>query len=489
MYTVFLTGGLGSGKSAVCKLMRDKGARIVDLDAIAHDVLGDASVKVELARRFGSDVLRRPEGFDSDSLYGCLDEAACGEADVARAEVDRRLLARRAFASFEDTADLNAITHPPIMERLGETLAGGCSCMGSRDRVVVVEVPLIEECPEMHGFADEIVTVACPVEVRRAHCLGRGMELDDFERRNARQITDEQRIAVSTSVIVNDGTVEDLRAAVDSWWSAREGLAWKPAAKPAAPAVPAVPAPSIDSAAPADSSGPAVPGGRPAGGAAGDAADAGGAPAFPAAFANLRSPAVSFVGRHNSGKTTLVTAVISALMRRGVDVGSVKHHGHRGFEIDVPGKDSWRHREAGASEVAVCSPDKFALVRSLDRQLEADEIVAQMAPHDVVLVEGYRHSGLPSIEIMRSGNERDRVAADEFVRATGEGRRFEFDPTVLGDNADRMPDGLTIGLASDIPEALEAARGLGIEAFDLDDADAIAEFIATRVARGTGSRG
>ena len=455
MYTVFLTGGLGSGKSAVCRLMRDKGARVVDLDVIAHDVLGDAEVKVELARRFGSDVLRWPEGLDSDSLFELLEDHGCEDIDVSLAEVDRRLLARRAFASFEDTADLNAITHPPIMERLGETLTSGCSCMGSAERVTVVEVPLIEECPEMHKFADEIVTVACPVEIRRAHCLGRGMELDDFERRNARQITDDQRIAISSSVIMNDGSVGDLAAAVDSWWSAREGFAWKPAPRPVSASVRETPA----------------------------------AKPFPSAFESLRSPAVSFVGRHNSGKTTLVTAVISALVKRGVDVGSVKHHGHRGFDIDIPGKDSWRHREAGASEVAVCSPDKFALIRGLERQLEADEIVAQMAPHDVVIVEGYRHSGLPSIEIMRSGNERDRVAADELVRATREGRRFEFDPTVLGDNADRMPDGLTIALASDIPEALEAARTLGLEAFDLDDAESIAEFIATRIARRPGSRG
>ena len=64
---------------------------------------------------------------------------------------------------------------------------------------------------------------------------------------------------------------------------------------------------------------------------------------------NIPSPAVAVVGRHNSGKTTLIVKLIAELTRRGIDVGSVKHHHRTGFEFDVPGKDSYRHREAGAS--------------------------------------------------------------------------------------------------------------------------------------------
>ena len=70
----------------------------------------------------------------------------------------------------------------------------------------------------------------------------------------------------------------------------------------------------------------------------------------------IPSPAIAVVGRHNSGKTTLVVKVIAELAARGLDVGSVKHHTHGDFEIDYPGKDSFRHREAGASETVIASP-------------------------------------------------------------------------------------------------------------------------------------
>ena len=94
--------------------------------------------------------------------------------------------------------------------------------------------------------------------------------------------------------------------------------------------------------------------------------------------------------------------------------------------------------------------------------------------------------GIPAIEVMRSGNERDAVAAAEFVRAVGAGERFEFDPTVLGRDADRMPDGLTVGVASDMPEVRDAARSIGLEAFDLDDAAAIADFVERAFVRAGG---
>ena len=113
------------------------------------------------------------------------------------------------------------------------------------------------------------------------------------------------------------------------------------------------------------------------------------------------SPAIAIVGRHNSGKTTLVESTIAELTRRGYDIGSVKHHGHKGFDIDYPGKDSYRHRAAGATETVIVAPDKMARVKTLEHDLECSEIVASMPNHDLVIVEGYRKSGLPCIEIMR----------------------------------------------------------------------------------------
>lgn len=194
-----------------------------------------------------------------------------------------------------------------------------------------------------------------------------------------------------------------------------------------------------------------------------------------------KSPSVAFVGRHNSGKTTLVVKVISRLVEMGFDVGSVKHHGHVGFEVDVPGKDSWRHRQAGACEVVVCSPDRLALMRELDEEIEAGEAIGMMRAHDVVVVEGYRSCGLPSVEVMRSGNERDALAAEAFADAVEAGTPFVYDEMRLGRDAGRMPDEGTIAVATDIPRAAAAARACGIGAFGLDDDAAIAEFIVKRV--------
>lgn len=197
----------------------------------------------------------------------------------------------------------------------------------------------------------------------------------------------------------------------------------------------------------------------------------------------MKSPAIAFVGRHNSGKTTLVTKVIAELVGRGLDVGSVKHHGHRGFEVDVEGKDSWRHRQAGACEVAIASPDKMALIRELAHEVEVAELIELMAPHDVVIVEGYRSCGLPCIEVMRSSNERDAVAAAEFVRAAQAGEGLVFDDEALGCDAGRMPDEFTVGIASDMPQVRAAALAFGMLPFDLDDAASIADYVTESIAR------
>ena len=121
-------------------------------------------------------------------------------------------------------------------------------------------------------------------------------------------------------------------------------------------------------------------------------------------------------------------------------------------------------------------------MRELDEELECAEVVGMMRPHDVVVVEGYRYSGLPTIEVMRSGNERDAVAAREFVRAASqvsrEGGPLRYDPSALGRDADRMPGTHTVGVVSDIAEVRAAAAAIGMVSFGLDgDVEAIADFI------------
>lgn len=224
MYTLFLTGGIGSGKSTVCGLLRERGARVIDLDAVAREVLDEPAVRRAVARRFGADVFVRPEGL----LAGLAPCDECGPDDpFAGAGLDRALLAERAFATPGSTADLNAITHPRILERLGELLCEPSCCMGAAPRLCVVEVPLIESCPEAAArLADEVIAVTCPVELRRERAVARGMAGEDFDERDARQATDEQRAALAHTVLANDGDADALAAAVDAWWRLREEAGW-----------------------------------------------------------------------------------------------------------------------------------------------------------------------------------------------------------------------------------------------------------------------
>jgi len=107
-------------------------------------------------------------------------------------------------------------------------------------------------------------------------------------------------------------------------------------------------------------------------------------------------------GWSGSGKTTLLVALIPQLVGRGVMVSTIKR-AHHEFDIDQPGKDSWRHRQAGASEVMVASSRRFALMHELRDAPEPslDELVARMAPVDLLLVEGFKRDPHPKLEVHR----------------------------------------------------------------------------------------
>jgi len=111
-------------------------------------------------------------------------------------------------------------------------------------------------------------------------------------------------------------------------------------------------------------------------------------------------PVVSFVGKSGVGKTTALELVIRELKRRGRRVGTVKHDSH-GFEMDKPGKDSWRHAEAGSDAVAVSGPHKVAVIRRLDEEMALDEVVQLMGDVEIVLTEGYKRGDKPKIEVTR----------------------------------------------------------------------------------------
>jgi molybdopterin-guanine dinucleotide biosynthesis protein B len=113
-------------------------------------------------------------------------------------------------------------------------------------------------------------------------------------------------------------------------------------------------------------------------------------------------PVVSIVGRSNTGKTTLIEKMIGELVGRGYRVATIKHNLH-GFDIDHPGKDSWRHREAGARMTVLASPKKMALIKDVERDYTIDEIRDRYVDDaDIILVEGYKENDFPKIEVFRS---------------------------------------------------------------------------------------
>lgn len=126
-----------------------------------------------------------------------------------------------------------------------------------------------------------------------------------------------------------------------------------------------------------------------------------------------RSPILCVVGKKRSGKTRFLERLIPELKRRGLCVATVKHDAH-GFDIDHEGKDSWRHRRCGADAVCIASPDKVALVRSVDREPAPEDLAATLLAHaDIVLTEGYYRSGHPKIEVHWSGTHAKPLCAED----------------------------------------------------------------------------
>ena len=159
---------------------------------------------------------------------------------------------------------------------------------------------------------------------------------------------------------------------------------------------------------------------------------------------------VGFSGYSGSGKTTLVEKLIPALKMRGLRVSVVKHAHHR-FDIDHPGKDSFRHREAGAFEVVVASQNRLALIREFEQptELTVHHLIAELYEGvDWVLVEGFKHSDLLKIEIWRA--------------SSGKPARF-------------MDDDFIVAIATDSPGQLPVATLRPV--LDLDDADALADYL------------
>ena len=157
---------------------------------------------------------------------------------------------------------------------------------------------------------------------------------------------------------------------------------------------------------------------------------------------------IGITGWKNSGKTTLTEKLVAELVLRGYRVATVKH-AHHEFDIDHEGRDSYRHRKAGASQVAVVSSIRWALIHELDGETEPplDAVIAKLAPCDLIVVEGYKREGHPKIEVRRQG------AKDATPLAPG-------DPSIMAIASDTELD------AENLP------------VFPLNDVTAIADFVS-----------
>jgi len=166
-------------------------------------------------------------------------------------------------------------------------------------------------------------------------------------------------------------------------------------------------------------------------------------------------------GWSGSGKTTLLRALIPALVGRGLSVSTLKH-AHHNFDVDKPGKDSYEHRRAGASEVMVSSANRWALMHELRgaAELDAAALIRHMSPVDLILIEGFKREAHDKLEVYRP--------------ALGKPPLYPDDPHI-------------VAVASD-----EAIPGLAVPRLDLNDVGAIAGFVIAHcglAARAGGGRG
>ena len=123
---------------------------------------------------------------------------------------------------------------------------------------------------------------------------------------------------------------------------------------------------------------------------------------------------IGLAGWSGSGKTTLITKAVPRLIARGQRVSTLKH-AHHGFDLDQPGKDSFMHRVAGATEVVISSAKRFAVLHELREEPEWDlpDLLAKLSPVDLVLVEGFKRDAFPKLEIHRASNGKPLIQPDD----------------------------------------------------------------------------
>lgn len=192
MTTIFVTGGIGSGKSTLMRFFEEKGAGVVYADEVGHENLHDPAMKKELAQAFGSDI------FDEQG------------------EVIRSQLAAHAFSSAENTALLDSITQPRLYDGCLRHLAD----LGKTHAVVVLEMAILDGRDDFYKKADIVIAVTTSPEVRVSRLMqSRGFTEKDARNRLANQVPEEQRLSIADVVFTNNGTIEEFEQQIAAWWN------------------------------------------------------------------------------------------------------------------------------------------------------------------------------------------------------------------------------------------------------------------------------
>lgn len=191
MLSIFVTGGIGSGKSTLMEFLKEKGAGIVLADEVGHENLHNPEMKAELVQAFGQEIL------DTNG------------------EIIRSELAARAFATPEDTARMDAITQP----RLYEGCLRHIVSVGQTHEVVVLEMAILDGRDDFYKHADIVVAVTTSPEVRVRRLMeSRGFSEEDARNRLASQVPEENRLAIADVVFTNDGTLQEFQDQIQQWW-------------------------------------------------------------------------------------------------------------------------------------------------------------------------------------------------------------------------------------------------------------------------------
>ncbi|MFQ5814244.1 MAG: molybdopterin-guanine dinucleotide biosynthesis protein B [Anaerolineae bacterium] len=144
------------------------------------------------------------------------------------------------------------------------------------------------------------------------------------------------------------------------------------------------------------------------------------------------APIVSFVGKSDVGKTTVLEKVVRELKKRGYRVAVVKHDVH-GFDIDRPGKDTWRFAQAGSDVVVISSKNKMAMIKRTDKELSLDQLEEQVISGvDLILTEGYKSADKPKVEISRAQVSKELLCTEEELLALVTDQRFDMDVPHFG---------------------------------------------------------